>query len=212
MVLTGKKKTFMVHLFFLTPRAFSSFSRIIFFSYFRLNSFSTRWRNRWVYKVENMVVRFGQDMLRISLFHLVYYCWINHETMQRYYFLIFVFLNFRIFFHVCRTWFDRICPQTKHFILFYYFLGRISEFMVKTEVTLLLRSLFLNYEFRLWFRCNLIQDLNPHFQVANSVLQARIPYLGCSPVHKILKKRVLLFLDLSVSEQTSNLFYSRTLK
>ena len=84
--------------------------------------------------------------------------------------------------------------------------------MVKTEVTLLLRSLFLNYEFRLWFRCNLIQDLNPHFQVANSVLQARIPYLGCSPVNKILKKRVLLFLDLSVSEQTSNLFYSRTLK
>ena len=159
-----------------------------------------------------MVVRFGQDMLRMSLFHLVYYCWISHETMQRYYFLIFVFPNFRIFFHVRRTCFDHICPQTKHFILFYYFLGRISEFMVKTEVTLLLRSLFLNYEFRLWFRCNLIQDLNPHFRVANNVLQARIPYLGCSPVHKILKKGVLLFLDLSVSEQTSNLFYSRTLK
>lgn len=104
-----------------------------FFSYFRSNSFSTRWWNRWVYKVENMVVRFGQDMLRISLFHLVYYCWISHETMQRYYFLIFVFLNFRIFFHVCRTCFDRICPQTKHFILFYYFLGRISELWSKLK-------------------------------------------------------------------------------
>lgn len=64
---------------------------------------------------------------------LVYYCWISHETMQRYYFLIFVFLNFRIFFHVCRTCFHRICPQTKHFILFYYFLGRISELWSKLK-------------------------------------------------------------------------------
>ena len=108
MVLTGKKKTFMVHLFLFNASSVLKLFPYYFFSYFRLNSFSTRWRNRWVYKVENMVVRFGQDMLRISLFHLIYYCWISHETMQRYYFLIFVFLNFRIFFHVCRTCFDRI--------------------------------------------------------------------------------------------------------
>lgn len=116
--LLGKKNIHGTSFFFNASSVLKLFP-CYFFSYFRLNSFSTRWRNRWVYKVENMVVRFGQDMLRISLFHLVYYCWISHETMQRYYFLIFVFLNFRIFFSCLSNFFRSHMPSNKtfHFVL-----------------------------------------------------------------------------------------------